>query len=338
MKLPKLSFPLAGSCAASAQKCGGAAPVACSASDSLVGAGGPSNGDVAFTARRRGVAATAAFTLVEIALAVAIIGFALVAIIGVLPAGLNVQRENREETIVVHDANFLLDAIRNGVRGLDDLTNYVDSITNYSTGYEIVGGATNVLIPTTVFGYTYRAAAVDNADRPQNVITNGERIIGLLSTPKYTYRHPDGSFRTYLAQPIPDQFISNYVIAYVRALSGSAADKAPQANPTVRDLAFRYRLITELNAFSNWNTNWFDTNGFSAPEVAARVQSWHLAQTEQANLREIRLLFRWPIDSRGNAGNGRQVFRALVGGELVSTNHRGLPIWLMQSGTYQAVQ
>jgi len=35
-----------------------------------------------------------AFTLVEIALSIAIIGFALVAIIGVLPAGLNVQREN----------------------------------------------------------------------------------------------------------------------------------------------------------------------------------------------------------------------------------------------------
>ena len=37
-----------------------------------------------------------AFTMVEIALALAIIGFALVAIIGVLPFGLNVQRQNRE--------------------------------------------------------------------------------------------------------------------------------------------------------------------------------------------------------------------------------------------------
>ncbi|HLZ53286.1 MAG TPA: prepilin-type N-terminal cleavage/methylation domain-containing protein, partial [Verrucomicrobiae bacterium] len=37
------------------------------------------------------------FTMVEIAICLAIIGIALVAIIGVLPAGLNVQRDNREE-------------------------------------------------------------------------------------------------------------------------------------------------------------------------------------------------------------------------------------------------
>ena len=41
---------------------------------------------------------TAAFTMVEIAICLAIIGFALVAIIGVLPIGMNTQRDNREET------------------------------------------------------------------------------------------------------------------------------------------------------------------------------------------------------------------------------------------------
>ena len=71
-----------------------------------------------------------AFTLVEIALALAIIGFALVAIIGVLPTGLNVQRENREETIIVHEANYFMDAIRNGAKGLDSLTNSIIRIRN----------------------------------------------------------------------------------------------------------------------------------------------------------------------------------------------------------------
>jgi hypothetical protein len=45
-----------------------------------------------------------AFTMVEIAISLAVIGFALVAIIGVLPRGLRVQRENREETIINQDA------------------------------------------------------------------------------------------------------------------------------------------------------------------------------------------------------------------------------------------
>ena len=47
-----------------------------------------------------------AFTMIEIALCLAIIGFALVAIIGVLPTGMGVQRQNREETIINQDATI----------------------------------------------------------------------------------------------------------------------------------------------------------------------------------------------------------------------------------------
>ena len=71
----------------------------------------------------------AAFTMIEIAIALAVIAFALVAIIGVLPTGLNVQKDNREETIINQDGPFWLEAIRNGAQGLDYLTNYVASIT-----------------------------------------------------------------------------------------------------------------------------------------------------------------------------------------------------------------
>lgn len=56
-----------------------------------------------------------AFTMIEVALSLAIVAFALVAIMGVMPAGLNVQRENREETIISQDAEYLLEAIRMGV-------------------------------------------------------------------------------------------------------------------------------------------------------------------------------------------------------------------------------
>src|SRR5947207_7764407 len=44
-----------------------------------------------------GVSPRSAFTMIEIAISLAVIGFALVAIIGILPTGMNVQKENREE-------------------------------------------------------------------------------------------------------------------------------------------------------------------------------------------------------------------------------------------------
>ena len=278
---------------------------------------------LALTIRR-----VAAFTLVEVALSLAIIGFALVAIIGSLPFGLNVQRENREETIIVQDANFFLDAIRNGARGLDDLTNYVDAITNYVTVYSIVSGTTNVLAGTDVYAYTYMNAWFNGAPRPQNVITNGERIIGLMTTPRLIF--PANS------SPIPNDFISNYVVAYIRSISGPAIEKSPQTNAIIRDLSFRYRLIPEISQFNDWNLNWVNFNepGLTTNEIVIRSNTWRMAQGKQANLNEIRLLFRWPIATRGNVGNQRQVFRTMASGQLLSTNHRGMPIWLMQSSTY----
>ena len=73
--------------------------------------------------------------MVEIAIALAVIGFALVAIIGVLPSGLEVQKDNREETNINQDAVYFMDAIRSGARGADDLTNYVVAITNFWATY-----------------------------------------------------------------------------------------------------------------------------------------------------------------------------------------------------------
>src|SRR5687767_8145573 len=66
-----------------------------------------------------------AFTLIEIAICLGIIAFALVAIIGILPAGLQVQRDNREDTIINQDGTYLLEAIRNGAEGIEDLSNRV---------------------------------------------------------------------------------------------------------------------------------------------------------------------------------------------------------------------
>src|SRR5437899_5624240 len=108
----------------------------------------------------RGPQSASGFTMVEIAIAVAVIAFALVAIIGVLPAGLQVQKENREDTLMAQDGPYWMEAIRNGSIGLEDLTNYVSRIEISNNG------ATNV--------YT------DFTGGPP---PGGAQVIGLLSTP-----------------------------------------------------------------------------------------------------------------------------------------------------------
>ncbi len=92
-----------------------------------------------------GAGARRGFTMIEIAICIAVIGFALVAIIGVLPKGMLTQRDNRTDTIIGQDGMYWMEAIRSGARGLDDLTNYVDEIQvngqpqAFVNGYDIIG-------------------------------------------------------------------------------------------------------------------------------------------------------------------------------------------------------
>ena len=114
--------------------------------------------------------------MVEIAISLAIIGFALVAIIGVLPIGMNVQKDNREETIINQDATVFMNAIRSGAQGLDDLTNYVMAITNYVTEYD-----PTMTKPVNHWANGYTTTNSDTT--PQFPLTNGFRIVGLLTPP-----------------------------------------------------------------------------------------------------------------------------------------------------------
>ena len=126
-----------------------------------------------------------AFTMIEIAICLAVIGFALAAIIGILPLGLSVQRENREETVINQDGNVFVNAFRNGELGLDDLTNYVTAITNTWALYRDqnppvrIGGVH-------VNGYTYtNSTSGGSLLSGYFPLTNGFGIVGLLSTPRY---------------------------------------------------------------------------------------------------------------------------------------------------------
>jgi type II secretory pathway pseudopilin PulG len=238
--------------------------------------------------------------MVEIAICLAIIGIALVAIIGVLPIGIDVQKDNREETLVNQDASVFMENIRNGGRGLDDLTNYVFAISNSWTLYNqngTVGG-------NGINGYTYNTFSVSSPLYPTPgtpsgaPLTNGMNIIGLLSTPEYI----DPVTGAPLLYPL-GSYISNYVVAYIRSLSGPAVEKPPQDNDIIRSDSFSYKMISQNVSVA------VDTN-FVTP----------YSRQLTANLREVRLTFLWPLLQNGGTGNGRQTFRTAVGGQLVQTN------------------
>src|SRR6185295_15695031 len=153
-----------------------------------------------------GIQGKAAFTLIEIAISLAIIAFALVAIIGVLPIWLNVQRDNREETVVNHDASMLMDLIRSGSRGSDDLTNYVIAIFNYWDHYDDV---TNRDTPKGLSPdiYTPTNAIVGGNPLPTFKLDSGARILGLMSMPKRIPGDYTAPFR------------SNHIVVFMRSLS-----------------------------------------------------------------------------------------------------------------------
>jgi type II secretory pathway pseudopilin PulG len=129
----------------------------------------------------------AGFTMAEIAIALGVIAFALIAIIGILPIGLQTQRDNREDTIVVEDARVLIEAVRNGARDMNsDLGSfvaYVDGVARNVTTpeliqllsetneHEIVMNSFSGALATRGHDLSFRYA-VRNTVRPAFMLTN----------------------------------------------------------------------------------------------------------------------------------------------------------------------
>ena len=249
----------------------------------------------------------AGFTMVEIAICLAIIGLGLVAIVGVLPIGLNVQRDNREETVINQDATVLMESIRNGVQSGYDLTNYVFAITNYWTTYSSPSQATD----SEVDGYSYFGSSKSGTASSFG-LNNNARIIGLLSTPEYTKF--DGT-------PRSDLFgggYSNHVVAYVRAMSGPAVEKPPQDNAILIQDSFSYRMVAVNAPLA------VDTNVLGALQTQALPQKQgSFAYQLAGNLHELRLTFTWPVRPNGSIGSDGplpQTQRTLVAGTFYRTN------------------
>lgn len=275
----------------------------------------------------RRVSRVAGFTMIEIALCLAIIGFALVAIIAALPRGLDVEKKNREDTIIGQDATKWMDEIRNGEQGDDDLTNYVIAITNYWTAFQYPPGSVDPPFGTngTPLASGTEWYTTTGSSIPGFALTNGASIIGILSTPTWT--PPSyGSGGNYL---------SNYIVAYVRAFSGTEVNKPPQANPTILSDAFIYRLVVQNFPYvpvdvGSFCTNCPDTNGLTASQLADRINLNVTESILQTNTHDLRLLFRFPVLPNGEIPSyGRVTFRELATGQMTNYPAPGSPSQLL---------
>lgn len=222
--------------------------------------------------------------MVEIALCIAIIGFALVAIIGVLPTAMRVQQDNRSDTLIDQDGNYFMEAIRHGAQGLIEITNYVYEMSFVERNSQnLTDIATNL-----VFSY------ISSPPIPPN---SPQSVIGALSVPLG------------FLPPKDDPYFVIRAEAKVHAISGSAVEKDPTSL-----INFDYLLTTEISSFTNYYTattfGLASTNDFNAIEK-------EMGQ----DLHEVRLTFRWPLWSNGKTGNNKKVFRGLVSGRLVKTTN-----------------
>jgi prepilin-type N-terminal cleavage/methylation domain-containing protein len=293
--------------------------------------------------------AQSAFTMIEIAISLAVIGIALVAIIGVLPIGMNVQKDTREETVIDQDATVFIEALRSGASSPfgTDLTNYVYAITNFQTLYNPSG---NAVVPTPGWGGSY--------------LTNNARILGLLGTPEYT--NPNNNAPIDNLSLFTGSYNSNHVVAYVHSISGPAVEKPPQDNQILQQDSFGYKIIFDnvpvaVNTPPVWQPRPYNigdevlNNGISWRAIVAGqpllppqssdtpgssprwAQDFYIQQLT-ANLHELRLTFLWPLLPSGNTGAGRQTFRTMVGGQITFTNDTSVtphqPLYFFQSQSF----
>lgn len=245
--------------------------------------------------RNRGVpTGAAAFTMVEIALCIAIVAIAMVAIMGVMPTGLNVQKQNREDTIIDQEAQILLDAIRGGSMRYHELTNYLDYIV--VTHQPTNGAASIAAFRGRFFDWPANSplSGLDQVPAGRQLLP--EDIVGLLSLPKLDVRQ--------------DRFGTNQVIAQMRAFTGPLDEKVrPVATGTPRtdrlDFAFRYQVTAEISLMP------------SGPETQPPFVGRDFGQRP---IYDVRLTFQWPVyQSAGEfrVGNSQKSYHTQIAGQLV---------------------
>jgi Tfp pilus assembly protein PilV len=131
----------------------------------------------------RGTTKTAGFSLVEVAVAIGIVAFAMIPLVGLLPTGLKIARNSAEQA----QAANLVQALAESVRGATTTngTNYATAFAGQSLAYKV--GQTN---PTTleisnltlegnVDASAARLVAAVTIYPPATAATNGRAVISV---------------------------------------------------------------------------------------------------------------------------------------------------------------
>ena len=223
------------------------------------------------------------FTLLEIAVSLAVIGFAIVAVIGVLPMGLNIQKDTRERTVILQDATYFMEAIRHGAAEV--ITNRVAStalLDSIPSMWQVYQGLPPVLLARNV-DYKTDAEIIERLSAPSREVPGIGRLL--------------------------------YTVALVRSLSGAASEKGGSAFDN--RIAFSYFLRSEILSITN--TVPIETHITFEPlgntEFNLRTNEWG---SFGQNLSDLRFAVMWPpvpdvYDAQESYRN-KQVFRTLVSG------------------------
>jgi prepilin-type N-terminal cleavage/methylation domain-containing protein len=274
------------------------------------------------------------FTMIEIAISLAIVAVAMVAILGILPAGLNVQRENREDTIIDLEADYYLQLIRSSGMQFGPLfvADHVDQIsvtrTNHSTR-----AANTVLYNrtrTTGLGFSWNSRQV---------------IRKLLSTPSWDLgtvpSTPDAVFTPAQGLSIIEE---NEVRAIVRAIPGRASD----LSPAYSDSALRYEMKVSIHPavtpsiFSGYGQNNTASPAFNNLNSAGPSGQGELLRQAalSSNLWEVELEIRWPVNNFDpvagtySLGRNSRTYRTYVAGTL-EQDPRSRNLFVFNRGQYQ---
>ncbi|MBN9691731.1 MAG: hypothetical protein J0M24_15940 [Verrucomicrobia bacterium] len=264
----------------------------------------------------------AAFTMVELALCIAIVAFAMVAILGVLPLGLSVQKQNREETIIDQEGPMWLEVIRRGGIGWDELTNYIDSIVIEQTPVNRSGATRTFGFRGPFFPPGFPVPA------PGTTLATAEDVVSLLSIPRF--------------EADKGTILSNRVTAISRSFSGDFNSQirpngTASFTPEDRQIddALRYQFQVEITPVTQ-----LPTLGVSPTNAVARagiilggylnalrldtnlVSELNDDRNSQdlfaATLYDVKLVFRWPVFRVGEeltVGPGQRVLRTQMYGK-----------------------
>ena len=231
-------------------------------------------------ARRR------AFTMAEIAICLGIIVFALVAILGVLPIGLNVQRANREDTVANQDGTFLMNALRSSVGTTNELwpSFYALDLVEHK------GGA------------SYRVKNIDPTLRDTD-----RKLIGLLSEP----------FKN-------DSFFEAHVRSFSGSAFEKGDDKN-RRTPITFDYLMRLSIHPATN-FSSDLFFLHSEPYLNVQESAYRTNQHVALASNLFEIRMSLLYPYFPPGdpyaplSSGKIGSGRQSFRTILAASPIATN------------------